>query len=623
MYKKPKVFEELERLAELAPVAFYWTDTNAIIVGVNQNALKIVGDLSYQKDIIGKSPYEIYPAKTAIVIETNIKKVIEIGKTLSFEESVVDPTTGKMRYYTAIRSPLFEDDKIVGVVGTTIDITAEKEKERLKLENELQKIKLEEQRKFKKLVSQAAEDTKSNLAVLLVIVQQCSGLTRNEVFETIERLADDVPIGLYWFDENNGVVGANKQDTENTGATSITGYIGKTPYDYLPFEMADSIVKHCTLVMQTGKILSQEELFKDITTGETKCLNSFKAPLCDNTGKIIGALCTSIDITAEKDAERLKLENELQKIKIQEQERFAIIARGVAHDIRSPLMTLQTIVVRISKNLVEKDRIGLNSVTKSITDIANNLLNNFKKARSEVTIEVMEIQPILVSLELSKIASEKRHQYANSQAKIYDSYEPNSSFVFIKTDQSNFDRMISNLVNNAVDAFEGKKGKVDLKLSTENKHVKITIQDNGKGMPQEVIDKVMNNIAVTQDKKDGNGIGLAQVRGTLQLSKGNMLIDSKIGKGTKITLTFPITGEPDWIAHQVVLHKGDIVLVLDDDGSVHYAWDERFNDYKNIVNLIHFKSGKRAIDFINAKSKKHKIFLLSDFELIGSVTSFL
>jgi PAS domain S-box-containing protein len=615
MDKKPKVFEELERLAELSPAAFYWTDANSIIMGFNKNCLAIIG-ADPSTNYIGKSPYDMYPLEIAKIVDNNTKKVIKTGKTLVFEEYVDDLKTGKRRYYKVIRSPLIEDGKIVGAVGTPVEITDTKEKEKLHLKNEVQKIKLEEQRKFKKLVNQAAEDTKSNLAILLILIQQCSGLPRSKVFETIEKFADDVPINLYWFDENNKLMGANKQDMENTGATSITAYIGKTPYDYLPHEMADSIVKHCNLVMRAKKILSQEELFKDITTGEIKYLNSFKAPLCDNTGKIIGTLCTSIDITSEKHAEQLKLENELQKIKIQEQERFATVARGVSHDIRSPLTTLQNIVARISKNLVEKDRVGLNSVTRSITDIANNLLHDFKKIRSEVTTDTMEIQPVLVSLELAKIASEKRHQYAKSPAKINDLYDSNNGFLFIKTDPSNFDRMISNLVNNAVDAFDGKKGKVDLKLGIEKKHVKITIQDNGKGMPQEVIDKIMNNGAVTHGKKNGNGIGLAQVRSTLQMSNGKMQIDSKIGKGTKITLTFPITGVPNWIARQIVLHKGDTVVVLDDDGSIHYSWDMRFEDYNDVISLVHFRSGEKAINFINTNPEKHKIFLLSDFELI-------
>jgi FixJ family two-component response regulator/anti-sigma regulatory factor (Ser/Thr protein kinase) len=196
-------------------------------------------------------------------------------------------------------------------------------------------------------------------------------------------------------------------------------------------------------------------------------------------------------------------------------------------------------------------------------------------------------------------------------------FEPNSSFVFIKVDPSNFNRMISNLINNAVDAFEGKEGEIDLNLSLDDERVNIIIQDNGKGMPQKIVDKIMNNIAVTAGKKDGNGIGLAQVRNTLHISKGKMSIESEIGTGTKITLTFLRVGSPDWIAEEIVLHKGDTVVILDDDNSIHDAWNARFEEYANIIKLKHFEVGEEAIDFINNAAEKNKIFLLSDFELIN------
>jgi Histidine kinase-, DNA gyrase B-, and HSP90-like ATPase./PAS fold. len=446
----------------------------------------------------GKTPYDLFPHEIADTMVKFNNLVMQSGKILSQEEHFGDFTTGQTKYFTEFKAPLYDNNgKIIGILGTAVDITSEKEAERLKLETEQQRIKLKEQENFKKLVDQAADDIQSPLAILLILVQQCTGLTKNEVFKTIERFADVVPVNLYWLDENHILLGANKRVSEDVPGD----YTGKTPYDYFPFEIADKLVQHNKTVMQSGKVLSYEEQIKDMATGITRCVTAFKAPLYDNTGKVIGILGTSVDITTQKEAESLKLETELQKVKLQEQERFRTIANQVAHDIRSPLASLQMIVKVSCKNLVEKERIALNSVAKSITDVANNLLSGYRKANAEAITETIESEPILVSLALSKVVSEKRHQYTNSPVRINDFCELNSIFVFVKTDLSNFSRMISNLVNNAVDAFEGKEGKVDLKLSIENDHVKLTIQDNGKGMPQEVIDKVMSNVAVTSGKK--------------------------------------------------------------------------------------------------------------------------
>ncbi len=95
-------------------------------------------------------------------------------------------------------------------------------------------------------------------------------------------------------------------------------------------------------------------------------------------------------------------------------------------------------------------------------------------------------------------------------------------------------------------------------------------------MPVEVVDKIMSHIAVTAGKKSGHGIGLTQVQETLQHNQGELAIDFKPGKGTKMTLTFPRIKTPHWIAEEIVLGKQDTIVILDDDTSIHGAWDTHF-----------------------------------------------
>jgi hypothetical protein len=70
---------------------------------------------------------------------------------------------------------------------------------------------------------------------LLILAQRCSGSTKVKIFETVKKLADVAPIPLYWVDENNVLLGANKLDMEAIGGKSAADFVGKTPYDYLPF----------------------------------------------------------------------------------------------------------------------------------------------------------------------------------------------------------------------------------------------------------------------------------------------------------------------------------------------------------------------------------------------------
>lgn len=55
-------------------------------------------------------------------------------------------------------------------------------------------------------------------------------------------------------------------------------------------------------------------------------------------------------------------------------------------------------------------------------------------------------------------------------------------------------------------------------------------------------------------------------------------------------------------------HKGDTIVILDDDDSIHDAWDARFEEYADIIHLEHFEVGEEVINFINNASEKTKCF---------------
>lgn len=576
MKKQPKILKYLTEFAEIIQVPLYWFDTNNVVLGGNEAILKAIGGSSVV-DFIGKTPYDYYPHEMADNIVRSNNEIMKTGKSIIQEEPIRDVTTGEIKYFTAFKAPLRDDDGIIiGTIGTSIEITAEKEAARLKLEAELQEAKYQEQLKFRKIVDQAAHDTKSPMAILLILAQNCAGLTKEKMFDTLKTTAAFIPLNIYWYDANNKVVGGNKYILKMIGGKSIEDFIGKTPYEYYPYEMADNIVRHNNEIMSTGKILSQEEPIRDVTTGKIKYFIAFKAPLSDNTGKVVGVIGISVDITAEKDAERLKRENELQKARLEEQEGFRKVADQVVHDIRSPLASLLMTVKAYEGDIPESARIALREAATGIGDIANNLLDKYRKDEFKNS-NTEEQQPIMVSLALFQIVSDKKSQYKELPIKFIHNFCPECNFTFIKAEFTSFKRMMSNLINNAVDALEDDmEGIIELKLNMYEHKLVITILDSGKGMSQEIIAKILSRITVTSSKQNGYGIGFTQIMGTLERNQGTIDINSKVGKGTEITITFPIIDQPAWIAKEIELNKSDIVLVLDDDNSIHHAWDARF-----------------------------------------------
>ncbi len=439
------------------------------------------------------------------------------------------------------------------------------------------------------------------------------------ILDALNMVAQIFPAPMYWHDTKGIVLGVNIRCLKDMGK-SIEEVLGKTPYELYPKEIADYVWKNSEQVFKNGEALSQEEYSYDISGKVIGTYLSIKTPLYDEDGQVLGVLGTSINITAEKEAERLKIANEKQQTLLEQEEKFRKVANKVAHDIQSPLSSLSTIV----KNCVaipETQRIALREAAINIKDIANYLLVQYEKKESEAH-GPEERRAILVSMVLSEILSSKKYQYEKRPIQFNIHFNPDTQFAFIRIGQSAFKRMLSNLINNAVDACEGNPGTVKVTLIADNEWVKIVILDSGKGMPQEIHDKIMNKIAFTAGKQSGHGIGLTQVWETLEDNQGELDIDSTSGQGTTITLTFPRISAPNWIAEKIVLNQNDTVVILDDDSSIHGAWDMRFEPIlkqHTTLQVKHFNQGSQALKFIHGldRTDKEHVFLLSDYELIN------
>lgn len=151
-----QIFKSLELVADIIPVPFYWLDLNCIIKGCNQVALSVLN--MTRDDVISKGHYEFYPLAVAERLITNTQQVIETGATMEFEEQIIDGN-GFIKYFMAVRAPLRNvDGIIIGVVGASIDITAEKESKELLIELEVYRREQQAQARFREFIDKLQND---------------------------------------------------------------------------------------------------------------------------------------------------------------------------------------------------------------------------------------------------------------------------------------------------------------------------------------------------------------------------------------------------------------------------------------------------------------------------------
>lgn len=562
------------QIIDSLPGHVYWKDKQGVYLGSNVQQAKSVG-LS-KAELVGKTEYDIISKKDADFIKKIDAEVIKTGEAITQEEPYV--FKGEPSIMLSKKTPLRDNNnEIIGVLGISFDITEEK-----RLKAELLKAK-------------------------------------SETESTLKNIINLIPGHVYWKDINGVYLGCNDTQAKSLGFKNGLEIVGKTDFDLPWREGAKELQDNDNYVMQHKKTVSFEEA--GIFNGEPASVLSQKTPLEDQEGNIFGVLGVSIDITDRKEKERLEVENEVNKKALQEQERFKIIADQVAHDIRSPVASL-LMLVKACQEIPERERIALREAATTIGDIANNLLNKYQESEGdEIVIAREQREPVLVSALLLQLLTDKKYQYQELPVKLSYNFSQKGNFAFIKIEPTALKRTISNLINNAVEALSKKEVHITLKLGATRESVKITIQDNGKGMTAELINKIMKSVPVTQDKKGGHGIGLAQVRETLGHSQGEFKIESKSGKGTKVTLIFPRTKAPNWLGEEIKLGPKDIVVILDDDASIHGAWNVHFEpiieQYPDIT-LRHFAKGKDALKYIASLSPtdKRKVFLLSDYELL-------
>lgn len=302
------------------------------------------------------------------------------------------------------------------------------------------------------------------------------------------------------------------------------------------------------------------------------------------------------------------------------------IASQVAHDIRSPLSALDSVLKDLSQ-LPEEKRVIIRSAVGRIRDIANNVIEKNRAAAQgggdPLTKNAGTGAPATVQLLSSLVDSlvtEKRLQFRSQLGVEIDSrLDPSSYGLFVKIPAADLKRVLSNLINNAVEALPG-KGIVTVRLASVGESVELRVRDNGKGIPPDLLAR-LGHRGETHGKPGGSGLGLHHSKSSVESWGGTLRIESEPGKGTSVTIQVPRAAAPDWFASGLIITPGAKVVVLDDDTSIHQVWRGRFESAvpkASGVEILHFSTPDELRTWVrNEAPKASAVVYLLDYELLG------
>jgi len=217
--------------------------------------------------------------------------------------------------------------------------------------------------------------------------------------------------------------------------------------------------------------------------------------------------------------------------------RLSQFSADLAHELRTPIANIlgeaQVALSRDRSSAEYRETIeSAIGECERLSGIVDNLLF---VARADAAREPVERKPFDARAAIEKIAA-----FYETIAEDHHVAISCSGQGQISADPALFERAVGNLVDNAL-RFTPENGSIKIALADGPTHFEVAVSDNGSGIAPEHLPRVFDRFYRAEPSRgsDGAGLGLALVKSIVDLHGGSATIQSGIGHGTTVSLTFP------------------------------------------------------------------------------------
>jgi len=498
--EQKRLYEELFKNAPIG-LGIY---KNAKIVRVNDTGAMMLGYDSPDK-LIGMPVYEIiHPGDLSVVNERIKQAMLDRVSTDPMEERFLKRGGGFIHVLVLSQPVAYEGEDAVQVAFVSLE-------DRKKLE--------------KNLALEAAHQAEEKIRLDTLLQSLEEGILFQNPDGKIE-FANSEFCRIFGFHNSAQIVGRPSRDIETQSAHRT-----KFPEDFMEHVARDvrerAAVKMYRLEMVNGSIIERSAL-----------------PLFDSTGKYIGRLAVFRDITMrEQNEEAIK--------RLQRTELLGRLAGGIAHDFNNVLgviiASLEMILRKVDNPVMvqENSQRALSSAIRG-SEVSKRLLQFVRY--SPEGFKVFSARQII-----GETVSIIKHTFEENIS-VHEEFVIHDAFIY--GSPGDIQQVLINLANNSRDAMpEGgnltfslttaDKKQVEKKLGsvTTDQYVLLMIQDSGRGIEEDKLDKIFDPFFTTKEIGKGTGLGLSIVQTIISGHGGFIEVRSHAGLGTTFFIYLPMSKE--------------------------------------------------------------------------------
>ena len=249
--------------------------------------------------------------------------------------------------------------------------------------------------------------------------------------------------------------------------------------------------------------------------------------------RIIEIISINYDITELKRTEEM-LVKARDKAEASDRLKSAFLA-NMSHEIRTPLNAIVgfSSLLTSTENAAEKEL--YNSLIGHNNKLLLNLINDVIDL-SKIESGYLELRPDWVNLTelLDESVAEYAHQVP-SGVELLTNYPAHDSLV--ELDRLRIKQILSNFLSNALKNTT--TGHVEVFYEVDHQSVRIGVKDTGRGIPQNMLEKIFERFEKLDSFAQGAGLGLSICKLIVEKMNGRVLVDSQLGIGTTFVIELP------------------------------------------------------------------------------------